>query len=263
MELNFKDFLLAELFDSSIEYIDWGRSSGNKWQGIFFVPVKGMNPAGAKALREKQRNSDRPYATPPGHVKYMVNIDIGFAPVAWLARRFDGDEFFTVGSAGGGHLLAQVWFKRQTADGSMTFERPGDNDRETDQNLVFGTVKKALEDVMQQSKANITGILFVSHTDADPEDAAKRLKVYKLIARVVAPKWGFIPIQPIADNEKDLLLIKKEFVRQGDQAKYAIPLGKPHNFRWPSSQQPAGLQQQPAPRGIIGHENPVVQGRTP
>lgn len=242
MELHFRDFLISELFDTAIEYIDWGQSSGKKWQGIFFVPVKGMNPAGAKALREKQRQGPNPYAAPPGHIKYLVNIDIGFASVAWLSKRFNAGEFFTGGPGGQGHLLAQVWFKRQGKQG-LTFERPGEGEQEADQNLVFGTVKKALEEVMAKTRANITGILFVSHTDSDQEDAAKRLRVYKLISRVVAPKWGFMPVDPTAaDNEKDLLLIKKEFMRQKDQPPFAIPMGAP-----PKSQRAVVGLQRPSP----------------
>lgn len=207
---NFKEFMLNELFDSSIEDIDWGRSSGKSWMGIFFVPNKGMNPQGALALRQKQKQSKNPWAAPPGHTKFQVNITIDFAPSRYLQTHYDANQFDAGGPGGKGHLLAQVNFKRATATGGLTFERPEQGQINPDENLVFGTVRKALEHVLSVSGANVTGILFVSHQDADDESAAKRLRTYKLIARTLGPRYGFAQV-PSLHDQTNILLIKKEF----------------------------------------------------
>jgi len=109
-----------------------------------------------------------------------------------------------------GHLLAHVNFKRSSSSGA-TFERPDKNQRNPDENLVFGTVRKAVEDVIARSGANVTGILFVSHQDADSESAGKRLRTYKLLARTVGSRHGFVQV-PSLHDETNLLLIKKEFI---------------------------------------------------
>lgn len=209
MELNFKEFMLNELFDSSVEEIDWGNSSGQNWMGIFFVPTKGMNSQGALTLRQKQKVSGNPWVAPPGHTKFQVNIKIDFAPSRYLATHYDANSF-DVNGLGKGHLLAQVNFKRHSGNGA-TFERPDQQQRNPDENLVFGTVRKAVEDVISRSGANVTGILFVSHQDADPESAGKRLKTYKLLAKTVGSRHGFVQV-PALHDETNILLIKKEFI---------------------------------------------------
>lgn len=248
MELSFRDFVLNELFDSSVE-IDWGKSSGRSWSGIFFVPVKGMNPEGAAQLRQRQKQSQRPWDAPPGHIKYSVNITIDFAPTRYLIQNFDPKEFNTFGT-GKGHLLAQVNFKRHTTKGA-TFERPGEGERGGDENLVFGTVRKGIEDVLTQSGAKITGIHFVSHSDQDAESASKRLRLYKTIGKVLAPRYGFVQVPSKAMN--DILLIKKEYVRGKDQAPFAIPIGSPQDYPhdW-SGQRQSTLPTQPQPFNFRG-----------
>ena len=63
--------------------------------------------------------------------------------------------------------------------------------------MVFGTVRKAVEDVIAQ--------------DADPESAGKRLRTYKLLAKTVGSRHGFVQV-PSLHDETNLLLIKKEFI---------------------------------------------------
>ena len=177
--------------------------------GIFFVPTKGMNPQGALDLRQKQKTSKSPWVAPPGHTKFQVNINIAFAPSRILKQHYDAN-LFDVNGVGKGHLLAHVNFKRSSSSGA-TFERPDKNQRNPDENLVFGTVRKAVEDVIARSGANVTGILFVSHQDADSESAGKRLRTYKLLARTVGSRHGFVQV-PSLHDETNLLLIKKEFI---------------------------------------------------
>jgi len=211
MILNFKEFFLNELFDSSIEDIDWGKSSGKSWMGIFYVPNKGMNPEGAISLRQKQKTSKNPWAAPPGHTKFQVNISIDFAPTRYLAANYDVNQFNAGGPGGKGHLLAQVNFKRASETGGLTFERPEQGQINPDENLVFGTVRKAVEQVLSTSGANVTGVLFVSHQDVKSDDSAsKRLRTYKLIARTIGPKHGFVQVPSLYD-ETNILLIKKEY----------------------------------------------------
>lgn len=210
MELNFKEFMLNELFNSSIEEIDWGKSSGKNWMGIFFVPNKGMNPQGGLDLRQKQKTSKNPWGTPPGHTKFQINIGIDFAPTRYLQSHFDASKFDARGY-GSGHLLAQVNFKRATETGQLTFERPEQGKINPDENLVFGTVRKGVEQVISNSGAKVTGILFVAHQDLDEESAAKRLRTYKLMAKTIGPKYGFVQV-PSLQDETNILLIKKEFV---------------------------------------------------
>ena len=216
--------MLNELFDTSIEHIDWGNSSGSNWTGIFFVPVVGMNQAGAQALREKQRNSAQPWATPPGHIKYLLNVKVYFAAPKMLLYYYDLSSF----NFGKGILIADVSFKRfvQTGQGNqgyMTYERPQMGERMANDRLVFGTVIKGIQDIMERG-ANITGVRFVSHQDyAGEENAAKRLSVYKRLASVIAPRYGFVQV-PHLREEADILLVKKEFQQQQQQQK--VPVAK-------------------------------------
>jgi hypothetical protein len=168
------------------------------------------NPQGALNLRQKQKASKNPWAAPPGHTKFQVNITIDFAPVRYLQAHYDASQFDAGGSAGKGHLLAQVNFKRASETG-LTFERPEQGQINPDENLVFGTVRKAVEQVLSTSGANVTGVLFVSHQDKDDVSAAKRLRTYKLIAKTVAPRFGFVQV-PALHDETNILLIKKEYV---------------------------------------------------
>lgn len=203
----FKQFF--EVFDSSVE-IDWGKSSGNRWLGFFWVPVKQQ---GFKVYQ----GDDIPHAVPV--IKYKIEADISKlnrGSSLWFLIRNSPNAQSLMNSA---KTLMQITFARWSdVHQKWTFETPGPGEDKAEDNTVWGTVIKGMKDAMSRA-SGIDVIAYSSYVDQDVGKAQQRAMLYRTMANIIGPKNGFYPInsnQPDGESQS-LIMARKELLSEPEK----------------------------------------------
>lgn len=202
----FKQFF--EMFDSSVD-IDWGKSSGNRWLGFFWVPVK------QQGFKVYQGNDDIQHAV--SVIKYKIEADISTlnrVSSIWHMIKDSPNAQSLMNSA---KTLMQITFARWSdIHQKWTFETPGPGEDKAEDNTVWGTIIKGIKEVMGKA-SGIDIVAYSAYEDKDAGKARQRAMLYRTMANIIGPKNGFYPINVHESSEGSLIMARKELLLQPEK----------------------------------------------